>query len=156
MISFELLSQMGTAQLRVNRKAGSEVIQVERPFYKDVLEVDWLTTHYKIVRSGLLRRDAKIYKEGEYLGKIEEQLGFMTHFDVYHKAKKLLAFHEHETITKQEFRVLKNGKDVGLIRPMGVYVPILSNIGKGVHGEYWELTKEEEELLLLAIIAVGV
>ncbi len=39
MVSFELLSKMGTAQLRVNRKEDSEVIQITRPFYKDVLEV---------------------------------------------------------------------------------------------------------------------
>lgn len=156
MVTFELYSELQKARLRVRRKDGDEVIQVVRPFYTDVLEVDWGMTHYTIVRTGLVVRGAKIYKEKEYIGKVSEKIGFMTHFDVYHKAKRLLAIEERETLLKQHYEISKAGKHVGSINPVGVYVPILSNLGKGVEGDYSGITKEEEELLLMSIIALGV
>ncbi len=156
MVTFELYSELQKAKLKVRRKEGDEVIQVVRPFYTDVLEVDWGTTHYTIVRTGLVVRGAKIYREKEYIGKVSEKIGFKTHFDVYHKAKRLLAIEERETLLKQHYEINKAGKRVGSIRPVGVYVPILSNLGKGVGGDYSGITKEEEELLLMSIIALGV
>ena len=156
MVKFELYSELQKAKLKVRRKEGDEVIRVMRPFYTDVLEVDWGTTHYTIVRSGLVVRGAKIYREKEYIGKVSEKLGFMTHFDVYHKAKRLLAIEERETLLKQHYVISKAGKPIGSIVPVGVYVPILSSLGKGISGEYGGITKDEEEILLMSIIALGV
>ena len=156
MVTFELYAELQKAKLKVRRKDGDEVIQVVRPFYTDVLEVDWGTTHYTIVRTGLVVRGAKIYKEKEYIGKVSEKIGFMTHFDVYHKAKRLLAIEERETLLKQHYVISKAGKRIGSIKPVGVYVPILSNLGKSIEGDYSGITKGEEELLLMSIIALGV
>ncbi len=156
MAYFNLYSELQKARLKVRRKGSEETIHVRRPFYTDVLEVDWGTTHYTIVREGLVVRGAKIYREKEYLGKVEEKIGFMTHFDVFLKAKRIFAIEEHETLLKQRFDIMQQGKVVGSVRPVGIYVPILSNLGKGIEGDYSGITKEEEEMLLMAIIALGV
>jgi len=121
-----------------------------------VLEVDWGTTHYTIVREGLIVRGAKIYREKEYIGKVEEKIGFMTHFDVFLKARRVFAIEERETLLKQRFDILKQGTVIGHIQPMGIYVPILSNLGKGIEGNYSSITQDEEEILLMAILALGV
>ncbi len=156
MVKFELYAELQKARLRVEHKEGKETIQIQRPFYRDVLEIDWGTTHYKIIREGLVVRGAKIYKEKEYIGKVEEKIGFLTHFDVYQKAKKTFSIKEHETLLKQFFNIYKQNEKIGEIKPTGIYVPILSNIGKGIAGNYTKITKEEEEILLMAIIALGV
>ncbi|MCK4327213.1 MAG: hypothetical protein KAW41_01925 [Candidatus Diapherotrites archaeon] len=156
MASFSLFSELRKARLKVRRKTGDETIHAIRPFYKDVLDVDWGPTHYTIVRSGLVIRGAKVYRENEYIGKVEEKIGFMTHFDVYHKAKKSFEIKERETLFKQHFEIVKDGKQVGVIRPEGVYIPILSNLGKGIEGEYTGITKDDEEMLLMAVLALGV
>lgn len=156
MAQFNLYSELQKARLKVKRKEGEETIQVRRPFYTDVLEVDWGTTHYTIVREGLVVRGAKVYREKEYIGKVEEKIGFMTHFDVFLKAKRVFAIEERETLLTQHFDIIHQGKVVGHIKPVGVYVPILSNLGKGVEGDYSGITKDDEEMLLMAIIALGV
>lgn len=156
MALFHLYSELQKAKLMVRRKDGSETYQIIRPFYTDILEVDRGTTHYTIVREGLIVRGAKIYKEKEYIGKVKEKIGFMTHFDVYLKARRLFEIEEKETFLKQHFGVMKHGEKIGEIHPIGVYVPILSNLGKGIEGHYSGITKEEEEILLMAVIALGV
>ena len=156
MVKFELYSELQRARLKVRRKEGDEIIQVIRPFYSDVLEVDRGTTHYTIVRSGLIVRGAKIYREREYIGRVSENIGFRTHFDVYHKAKKRFSIEERETLIKQHYEITRAGKHIGSIKPIGVYVPILSTLGKGLEGDYTGITKEEEEILLMAVIALGV
>ncbi|MBN3037321.1 MAG: hypothetical protein JW834_02655 [Candidatus Diapherotrites archaeon] len=156
MVEFELLSGLTGAQLRVRRKKQTDLISINRPFYKDILEVKWFNAKYSIIRSGLIVRTAKIYKNGEYIGSIKERLGIMSHFDVYRKAKKLFDIHEHETILQQEFKILKDNKEIGKIAPLGVYVPILSSIGKGLSGHYQDMLEEEEELLLMTVIALGI
>lgn len=156
MTKFELYSELQRARLRVTRNDGDETIHVERPFYRDVLEVDWNTTHYKIVREGIVVREARVYKENDYIGKIDEQIGFLTHFNVYMKAKRVFEIAERETLLEQYFEIKKNGKVIGKIKPVGVYIPILSNIYKGIEGEYTQLSKEEEEILLMTILAIGV
>ncbi|MFC2175279.1 hypothetical protein ACFLQ2_05475 [archaeon] len=156
MANFSLYSELQKAKLKVRRKDGDETLQVVRPFYTDVLEVDWGTTHYTIVRSGLIIRGAKIYKEKEYIGKVEEKIGFMTQFEIHRKAKQVMELKEHETLLKQHYEITKDGKHIGKIQPHGVYVPLLSNLGKGVEGEYTGISKEDEEILLMSILALGV
>lgn len=156
MAHFNLYSELQNARMKVSRKEGTETIRIQRPFYTDVLEVDCGTTHYTIVREGLIVRGAKIYREKEYIGKVEEKVGFMSHFDVFLKARRVFAIEERETLIKQHFDILKQGKVIGHIRPIGVYVPILSNLGKGVEGDYSGITKDEEEILLMGIVALGV
>lgn len=155
MVKFELYSELQKGKLKIKYKDRDDVIHITKPFYKDTLEIDWETTHYTIIRSGMIVRGAKIYKEKEYLGKVEEKIGFMTHFDIYHKAKKLFAIHEHEQIFNQYFDILKAGGSIGKIKAIGIYVPIISNLGKGLEGEYSGITKDEEEILLMSIIALG-
>lgn len=156
MVKFSLYSELQKAKLKVRRKDSEETIHARRPFYTDVLEVDWGTTHYTLVREGLVVRGAKVYREKEYIGKVEEKIGFMTHFDVFLKARRVFAIEERETLLRQHFDIMRQGKPVGQIRPVGIYVPILSNLGKGIEGDYSGITKEEEEILLMAIIALGV
>ena len=156
MVYFNLYSELQKAKLKVRRKSGEETIHARRPFYIDVLEVDWGTTHYTIVREGLIVRGAKIYREKEYIGKVEEKIGFMTHFDVFLKARRVFAIEERETLLKQRFDILKQGTVIGHIQPMGIYVPILTNLGKGIEGNYSSITPDEEEILLMAILALGV
>jgi hypothetical protein len=157
MPKFELYSKMDHAQMRVTDDRGAtKTIQVDRPLYRDMLEVDWTTTHFTIVRAGVIVRGAKLYKEKDYMGKVEERIGFLTHFDVFQKAKKIFEIEERENIFSQYYEVSRNGQVIGKIKPIGVYVPILSNIGKGIEGEYKPLPKEEEELLIMAIISLGV
>ncbi|MCD6523025.1 MAG: hypothetical protein J7K68_04710 [Candidatus Diapherotrites archaeon] len=156
MVSFELSAGLKGALMKIRRGSSTEIIRIERPFYKDVLEVDWFDTHYTIVRSGIIVRNAKIYKQGEYIGSVYERIGIMTHFDVFRKAKKLFDIHEHETLFTQEFKIMKNHKAIGRLRSIGVYIPLLSNLGKGIEGEFFDLKPEEEEILVLSIIAIGV
>jgi len=155
MVNFNLYSELQKAKLKIRRKDGDETIQIIRPFYTDVLEADRGTTHYTIVRSGIIVRGAKIYRERGYLGKVQEKLGFSTTFEVYHKAKKVFEIKERETLIKQHYEITKNGQHIGSIKPVGVYIPILSSFGKGIEGEYSGITKEEEEVLLMAILALG-
>jgi hypothetical protein len=157
MTSFELYSGLAGAQLKVFRKGQTEVLDVKRPFYRDVLEVKWAGTRYTVIRTGVIVRHAQLYREGSLIGELEEKIGVMTHFDVTRAgAGKAFDIHEEETFTKQEFKILQKGQVVGTIRPIGIYVPILSNIGKGVQGEYYNVSKADEELLLLSTLAIGV
>lgn len=157
MVDFKLVSDLKSAKLRLRRKNGKEEeINVERPFYRDMLEVEWRGKKYKIVRSGLIVREARIYREGEYYAKVLERLGVMTHFDIYRKAKKVLTIDEKESLFKHCYDISKGKKTVGVLRPSGLYIPILSNIGKGYEGEYTGITRDDEEVLILSLLAVCV
>ena len=156
MVSFEMHAGLKKAIMKLKRGERTDLLNIDRPFYKDILEVSWLGTRYTIVRSGILVRNAKIFKKGEYLGSVEEKIGVMTHFDVYRHDSKMVSLHEHETLLKQEFEIKKNGDKVGRMRSVGVYIPILSNLGKGIEGEYFDLSEEEEEMAVLAMVAIGI
>lgn len=156
MADFTLMAGLSAAQMKIRKDGKTELISIKRPFYRDVLEVHWLDRHYTVVRSGIVQRIAKIYKNGSYLGIVREKLGLMTHFDVFRKAKMALSLHEHETVLNQEFNIRKGRKDFGSLHTIGVYVPLLSNMGKGLEGQFSGLKPEDEEILVLAIIAIGV
>ncbi len=155
MVDFKLVSDLKSAKIRLTRKNGKEEeIHVERPFYRDMLEVEWRGKKYKVVRSGLIVREAIIYREGEYYAKVLERLGVMTHFDIYRKAKKILTIDEKESLFRHGYDINKRKKVVGSLRPSGLYIPVLSNIGKGYEGEYTGITRDDEEALVLSLLAV--
>lgn len=155
-VEFELRASLIGASLRIKRKGGSELITVKRPFYKDVLEVHWFDRDFRIDRKGILMREARIYKENKFFGLVKERFGIMSHFDVFLGKTKILDIHEKDMVISQEFKVLKKNKEVGLLRPIGIYVPLLSNIGKGLSGFYHGLNRQEEEILINTILALGV
>ncbi|GEM_PF-6732402 len=153
---FRLYSSLTGAKMIIERDGKEEVIDIERPFWEDVLLAKWINERYKIVRSGLLLRSAKIFLKGELIGRIKEVFGFTTSISVFSKSDKVFDIVERDYLLKQEFIVKKGDRVVGVIRPIGVYVPLLSNIGKGFSGEFYGLSPSEEKLLVLSIIALGV
>jgi hypothetical protein len=156
MVDFKIISTLKTAKMRITRKNGiQEDINVKRPAYRDVLELSWRNKKYKIIRSGTILRESRIYKEGEYLAGIRERLGIMTHFDIYRKAKHTFGITEEETLFKHGYTIKnKKGTIIGTLRPTGLYIPIISSTGKGYEGEYTGITKDEEETLLLSLLAL--
>jgi len=140
------------------RKSGlQENLNIERPFYRDVLELSWHDKQYKIVRSGIIVRESRIYKDGEYLAGVRERLGIMTHFDVYKKAKKIFGIDEKESLFKHGYAIVDSkGNEIGSLRPAGLFIPLISNLGKGYEGEYTGITKTDEETLVLSLLALCV
>jgi hypothetical protein len=155
MVDFKLLSTMDSIKFKLKRKTGGEEeVVATRPFYRDVLDIDWHNAHFQIIRSGIVVREALVYKNGVYFVSVRERLGVMTHFDVYRREKRVFTINEKESLTTQEFEIMRGKEKIGSIRPAGLYIPLLSNAGKGFHGNYAGILREEEETMVMAILSV--
>jgi hypothetical protein len=155
MVDFKLLSTMDTIKFKLKRKTGSEEeVVATRPFYRDVLDIDWHNAHFQIIRSGIVVREALVYKNGVYFVGVRERLGIMTHFDIYRREKRVFTIHEKEGLTTHEFEIRRGKEKIGSIRPAGLYIPLLSNAGKGFHGNYAGILRDEEETMVMTILAV--
>ncbi len=153
---FRLYASLTGAEMIIERNGKSETIHVERPFFEDILLVKWLGEKYRIERRGILIRNGKIMKNGEFLGRFVEIPSIFTKILVYSKAKKEFEIEERDYFFGQEFIIKRNGKEIGKFRPLGIHVPILSFIGKGIEGEWSRLPGDAEELLVLALLGLGV
>lgn len=153
---FVLVSDLTGGQLKLKKPNKTEILKINRPFYRDVLEVQWYKDHYKILRSGIVVREAKFFKNDVYIGSLRETLGLNTTFDVFGKGKKLFKIEEVDKLVSQEFTIKKGNTEVGKLVPTGIYIPIISEMGKGMQGWYQGLTHKEEETLLMAVLALSV
>ncbi len=156
MPKLELQSGLKRGSLSIKKESERELISIKRPFYRDLIKAKWFDKQYTITRSGLMRVNAIIEKKGKKIGEINEKISLETIFEVKKEEKKLFKINGKGIIFNQGLLIKKDGGLIGEIAPIGFYVPLISTLKGGVRGNYKKLPKEEEELLLMSIIAISV
>ena len=154
MPKFRLYSSLTGAKMIIDRDGKEETIDIERPFWKDVLIAKWVSDKYSIHRRGILIRKANIIGKTGLLGRVREEVRLFTKLVVYSKDKKEFEIIERDYFWHKEFIVKHNGKTIGSFRHVGVYIPLISSMGKGFEGEWEDIPKDKETLLVLSLISV--
>lgn len=156
MTEFDLQSGLRRGGLSIKKGSRREVINIKRPFYRDVLKAKWFDKRYTIERKGVMRVKAQVKKGGKQIGRIEEKVSLQTKFLVYQNEEKVFEIEGKGKVFKQGLQIKKDSKIIGSMQPTSFYIPLLSTLKEGVKGSYKELSEKEEELLLMAIIAIVV
>lgn len=156
MPKFELQSGLKRGSLSIKKKSGRELISIKRPFYKDLIKTKWFDKRYTITRSGLMRTNARIEKDEKKIGEVNEKVSLETIFKVKQEEKEIFEIKGKGILFNQGLSIKKDGEVIGEITPIGFYVPLISTLKGGVRGKYKKIPENEEELLLMSIIAISV